>query len=116
MKQLMKILAAAAHLGISAMAANARDKVIRLGRMAWEDMKPISCQRRRAPLASFQHSGLLMLGDQAPLIRSLEFLLDPAQPRIAGIETRNTLQRLAKVVLRASAKLTGSPSSSAEGG
>jgi hypothetical protein len=37
-------------------------------------------------------------------------------PRIVGVETMNTLRRCEKVVVRASASVTGSPSSSAEAG
>jgi len=37
-------------------------------------------------------------------------------PRMVGVETMNTLRRCAKVVVRASASVTGSPSSSAEAG
>jgi len=37
-------------------------------------------------------------------------------PLIVGVETKNTLRRQAKVRVRASARATGSPSSSAEGG
>ena len=36
--------------------------------------------------------------------------------RIVGVETMNTLRRCEKVVVRASARVTGSPSSSAEAG
>ena len=38
------------------------------------------------------------------------------RPRIVGVETRNTLRRWAKVSDRASASVTGSPSSSADAG
>jgi len=37
-------------------------------------------------------------------------------PRIVGVETMNTFRRCEKVVVRASASVTGSPSSSAEAG
>lgn len=47
MKRLMKALAAAAVLGVSAFAANAQDKVIKLGTMAWEDMVPIAAVAKK---------------------------------------------------------------------
>ena len=42
--------------------------------------------------------------------------VEPVRARIVGVEARNTLRRWAKVKDRASARDTGSPSSSAEAG
>ncbi|MDO5612544.1 MAG: glycine betaine ABC transporter substrate-binding protein [Paracoccus sp. (in: a-proteobacteria)] len=42
MKRLIKAVAAAAMLGMGAFAAQAQDKTIKLGTMAWEDMVPIA--------------------------------------------------------------------------
>lgn len=42
MKSIIKALAAAALLGLSMMPANAQEKTIKLGTMAWEDILPIT--------------------------------------------------------------------------
>ena len=47
MKSIMKMLAAAALLGMSMLPAAAQDKTLKLGTMAWEDLYPISAVAKK---------------------------------------------------------------------
>ena len=71
---------------------------------------------RQAVKLQTPHRPAIRAAHEMPLIACLQLPLESTQAPDRRVETMNTLRRCEMVVVRVSAKLNGSPSSSAEDG